>query len=51
VLTTTEAGAALVAATRRKRDAWLYRRIMALPREEREVLAKATGIIRELADS
>ena len=47
----TETGAATVRETRRRRDAWLARRLAALPAEEREVLARATDILRRIADS
>jgi DNA-binding MarR family transcriptional regulator len=47
----TEPGARTVRETRRRRDAWLARRLAALPQEEREVLARATEILRRIADS
>lgn len=47
----TEAGGALVTETRRRRNAWLVRRLEELPPEQRELLAKATEIIRGVADS
>jgi DNA-binding MarR family transcriptional regulator len=47
----TEQGAATVRETRRRRDAWLTRRLAALTTEEREVLARATQILKEIADS
>jgi DNA-binding MarR family transcriptional regulator len=47
----TEAGAATVRETRRRRDAWLTRRLAALTPEERDVLARATQILRRIADS
>lgn len=47
----TDAGRELVKETRRRRDAWLDRRLAKLPPETRALLADATDIIRELADS
>jgi DNA-binding MarR family transcriptional regulator len=47
----TEPGARTVRETRRRRDAWLARRLAALSHEEREVLARATEILRRIADS
>jgi DNA-binding MarR family transcriptional regulator len=47
----TEPGARTVRETRRRRDAWLARRLAALPPHEREVLARATQILRRIADS
>lgn len=48
---TTESGRALVTETRRRRDAWLVRRLDELAPGQREVVAEATAIIRALADS
>ncbi len=47
----TEAGATTVRETRRRRDAWLARRLAALSSDEREVLARACDILRRIADS
>lgn len=47
---TTE-GRALVNATRRKRDAWFSARLAKLTPEQRDILAQAAPILRELADS
>jgi len=47
----TAAGTAAVTATRRQRDAWLARRIGELDPEERAVLARASQILRRIADS
>ncbi len=47
----TDAGRELVRETRRRRDAWLDRRIAKLPTETRALLAQASDVIRELADS
>jgi DNA-binding MarR family transcriptional regulator len=47
----TETGATTVRETRRRRDAWLARRLAALPLDEREVLALAAEILRRIADS
>jgi DNA-binding MarR family transcriptional regulator len=47
----TEAGAATVRETRRRRDVWLARRLAELSADERAVLARATDILRRIADS
>src|ERR671928_29871 len=47
----TEPGEQTVRETRRRRDAWLARRLAALPPDEREVLARAIQILRRIADS
>ncbi|GAA3631734.1 MarR family transcriptional regulator [Kineosporia mesophila] len=47
----TPSGAAAVTATRRQRDAWLARRLADLDPEERAVLARASQILRRIADS
>ncbi|KTR08318.1 MarR family winged helix-turn-helix transcriptional regulator [Curtobacterium luteum] len=46
---TTEAGAAFVEETRRRRDGWLSPRLTALTPAERQTLADATEIMRRLA--
>ena len=46
-----EAGAASVRETRRRRDAWLARRLAALTPSEREVLSRAADLLRRIADS
>ena len=51
LVSVTDAGAATVRETRRRRDAWLARRLAALPVDEREVLARAADILRRIADS
>ncbi|MFF1876859.1 MarR family winged helix-turn-helix transcriptional regulator [Leifsonia sp. NPDC058230] len=51
VVVATDAGRELVAETRRRRDAWLHKRLRTLTREQRDTLAEAAEIIRELADS
>ena len=51
VVVPTETGRHLVAETRRRRDAWLHQRLRTLTPEQRETLAEAATIIRELADS
>jgi DNA-binding MarR family transcriptional regulator len=51
LIAVTDTGAATVRETRRRRDAWLTRRLAALPAEEREILARATEILKEIADS
>lgn len=47
----TPRGHEVVRATRRKRDAWLARRLAALEPEEREMLARAAEILRRIADT
>ncbi len=44
-------GRATVEATRRRRDAWLARRLAELAPEERRTLAAASEILRRIADS
>jgi DNA-binding MarR family transcriptional regulator len=47
----TDAGRELVKETRRRRDAWLDRRLAKLPPATRALLADAALVMRELADS
>ena len=47
----TDAGRATVTETRRRRDAWLARRLAQLDPAERDVLAQASLILRRIADS
>ena len=47
----TESGTATVRETRRRRDAWLARRLADLTPTERDVLARAAEILRRIADS
>ena len=51
VVCITDAGRDVVAQTRRRRDAWLARRLAALPPGERATLAAASEILRRIADS
>lgn len=51
VVVPTESGLRLVAETRRRRDAWLNQRLRTLTPEQRETLAEAAAIMREIADS
>lgn len=51
VVTLTEAGAAVVRETRRRRDAWLARRLAELTPDERATLAAAGDILRRIATS
>jgi DNA-binding MarR family transcriptional regulator len=51
VVVPTEAGLRLVTETRRRRDAWLHQRLRTLTPEQRDTLAAAATILRELADS
>jgi len=51
VVVPTDAGRALIAETRRRRDAWLHLRLRELSPEQRAVLAEAAAIMREVADS
>jgi DNA-binding MarR family transcriptional regulator len=46
----TEAGRRVVRETRRRRDAWLTRRLAELTPDERAVLARATDILRRIAE-
>ena len=48
LLAVTDAGAAVVKETRRRRDRWLTKRLAALDPDEREVLAHATEILRRV---
>lgn len=47
----TETGAMAVKETRRRRDAWLARRLDGLDPKEQAVLAEASEILRRIADS
>ena len=49
LVSTTEAGDTVVRETRRRRDAWLAKRLAALSAEDRATLAAATTILRGLA--
>ncbi|TFC05171.1 MarR family transcriptional regulator [Cryobacterium adonitolivorans] len=51
VLTVTDTGMSLVRETRRRRDDWIAKRILRLTSEQRQVLASATEIMKELANS
>ncbi|MEO7014982.1 MAG: MarR family transcriptional regulator [Leifsonia sp.] len=51
VVIATKLGRELVTETRRRRDAWLHRRLRALTSEQRDTLAEAAAIMRELSDS
>jgi DNA-binding MarR family transcriptional regulator len=51
VLTLTEAGRDVVIETRRRRTAWLARRLAELDPQERAVLAAASELLRRIADS
>jgi len=51
LVTLTEDGRATVLDTRRRRDAWLTRRLDQLDPDERAVLARAGAILRRIADS
>ncbi|MBX0301705.1 MarR family transcriptional regulator [Cryobacterium sp. 1639] len=51
VLTVTDTGLALVRETRKRRDDWIARRILKLTPDQRQVLAAATDIMKELANS
>ena len=51
VVTLTDAGAAVVRETRRRRDAWLARRLAELTPDERATLAAAGDILRRIATS
>jgi DNA-binding MarR family transcriptional regulator len=47
----TEAGRALIIETRRRRDAWLFRRLEELAPGERKLIAEAVPLLRKIADS
>ena len=51
VLSTTEAASEMMTETRKRRDAWLVQRISRLSPEQHRVLADATRIMKEIADS
>ena len=51
VVEVTDSGRALVTETRRRRDAWLNKRLRTLSPEQRATLSEAAAILRELADS
>jgi DNA-binding MarR family transcriptional regulator len=51
IIRLTEPGALAVKETRRRRDAWLARRLAGLAPNERAVLAEASEILRRIADS
>jgi DNA-binding MarR family transcriptional regulator len=51
IIRLTEPGALAVKETRRRRDAWLARRLAELHPNERAVLAEASEILRRIADS
>ena len=51
IIRLTEPGALAVKETRRRRDAWLARRLADLAPNERAVLAEASEILRRIADS
>jgi DNA-binding MarR family transcriptional regulator len=51
ILAATPEGAALIAATRRRRYEWLNAQLESLSVSERKVLSDATGIITKIADS
>lgn len=51
VLHLTESGSTAVRETRRRRDAWLARRLAELTVDERRTLATASEILRRIADS
>jgi DNA-binding MarR family transcriptional regulator len=44
-------GRAFVKETRRRRDAWITKRLAALTPEQRQILEQATPILQELADN
>ncbi|WP_382304152.1 MarR family winged helix-turn-helix transcriptional regulator [Herbiconiux sp. UC225_62] len=50
LVTLTDAGHEVVLETRRRRDAWLDRRLASLSDEELEVLERAAAVIRRMVD-
>jgi DNA-binding MarR family transcriptional regulator len=51
LFSTTTEGDELARATRARRNAWLDQRLQALSAEERAVIARATALLRRIADS
>jgi len=51
VLHLSDEGRALLAAERRRRDAWLARRLRGLSAEQRDLLRRATVVLDELTQS
>ncbi len=51
ILTASEKGAELIRRTRERRDAWITQRVAGLTSQQRLVLAEATLIMTEIADS
>jgi DNA-binding MarR family transcriptional regulator len=51
VLRPTDAGREFVKETRRRRDAWLFKRLEKLAADDRALLMEAARIIREIADA
>jgi DNA-binding MarR family transcriptional regulator len=51
VLTATPAGLDIMRETRKRREAWLAQRLIRLTPAERQTLADATSIMKELANS
>jgi DNA-binding MarR family transcriptional regulator len=51
LFSTTAEGDELASATRAQRNAWLDRRLQALSAEDRAVIARATALLRSIADS
>jgi DNA-binding MarR family transcriptional regulator len=50
LVSTTEAGEAVIRETRRRRDAWLAKHFATLTPAERDTLAEATAILRRIID-
>ena len=50
-ISATDAGRDLIVETRRRRDAWLFRRLDGLSADERELLTNAAIVLRGIADS
>ncbi|PPF83390.1 MarR family transcriptional regulator [Subtercola sp. Z020] len=51
VVSLTDAGAALVKETRRRRDEWLHQRLDELAPDDRATLERAATLLRQIADS
>lgn len=51
VLSTTDAASEIMTETRKRRDAWLVHRVAQLSPQQHRILAEATLIMKELADS
>jgi DNA-binding MarR family transcriptional regulator len=51
IIDLSDAGRTFITETKRKRDAWFTKQLAGLSPEQREIIAKAVPILREIADS